>query len=444
LGKLRYSTSIVLHYFRSLLSLATKVGVRSKQASNNRAVDHLGSTLSRTHFSLLLLKNDRKKHTAMKEAAKIPAVAVSADEGGPDHYNNEDDDDKDDQTCFKHARTNDQYSKEDNVAVDEDVAVDDNDAEFNNGMAKYKNHNDEEAPVTNAVLMVATADEVTILMVDDVKNVPTAADLQEERVRATEQRAAAAEVERRAAERRLADHQRNLCQPMAELSMMQRGVVFGLILLVVVTTATALVICRSGKCSTTTTTTTTGPPTATLSPRAEFIVDFINNNTLTGQTILYPDDTTPEGRALLWLIDDDEQKAKNNGTFVVMDRDDDDEVSLQQRYALATLCFQSPTYFDSARPMSSNKTWATAVDECEWKGVVCHNSTGMVGSVQLEKEVFLHGGHIPDDLALLTALIILDLTSSRLVGTIPSSLAHLTALQEFVLQNNALTGTISS
>jgi Leucine-rich repeat (LRR) protein len=301
------------------------------------------------------------------------------------------------------------------------------------GAAATDDYDEEEVAVT--------AEEATIPVVDDVVLVPTGVGLQAQQA---EERAAAAEVERLAAERRLADHQRTLCQRMAELSKMQRGVVFGLMLLIVGSAATALVICRSGKCSTTTSATpavVTTMKTATLSPRAKFIVDFINNITLTGRTILYPDTTTPEGRALSWLIDDDEQKPKSNGTFVVMDRDHDDKVSLQQRYVLATLCFQSPTYFDSARPVSANnKAWATAIDECEWDEVIC-NSARAVEEIRLEEKVFLHGGHISDDLGLLTALTALDLTKNRLVGTIPSSLVHLTSLNA---QNNALTGTISS
>jgi hypothetical protein len=59
------------------------------------------------------------------------------------------------------------------------------------------------------------------------------------------------------------------------------------------------------------------PPTAAappLSTRAQFIVDYINNITLTGRTLSYPDHTSPEGRALAWLIETDADQDSNNGT----------------------------------------------------------------------------------------------------------------------------------
>jgi hypothetical protein len=116
-----------------------------------------------------------------------------------------------------------------------------------------------------------------------------------------------------------------------------------------------------------------------------------------------------------------------------------EQVLLRQRYALATLWFQTPANF-ALRPSAGN-TWGTSVDVCEWSDVYCGSSDGdnrhLVESLQLGS-VGLQGGHIPVDLGLLTSLMLLDLTSNKLAGTIPSSWGHL------ALQNNDLTGTIPS
>jgi hypothetical protein len=188
---------------------------------------------------------------------------------------------------------------------------------------------------------------------------------------------------------------------------------------------------------------------------------------LTGRTILYPDITTPEGRALMWLIETDDDDVvgtltdeDNNGTSTTTTTtstmnttittsskektDNDDTVSLRQRYALATFWFQTPDHFDDTFAPSVRVTWGNStVHECDWYGVNCSRPLGVVDALRLNRIV---RGEIPDDLALLTDLVVLDLSASdQLVGTIPSSLGqHLTALTYLVLFNTALTGTIPS
>jgi Leucine-rich repeat (LRR) protein len=76
---------------------------------------------------------------------------------------------------------------------------------------------------------------------------------------------------------------------------------------------------------------------------------------------------------------------------------------------------------------------------CDCYGVTCE-TTGVVSALRLENIV---RGHIPDDLALLTGLTLLELVlSDELVGTIPSSLENLTILRRLALNNNRLSGTI--
>lgn len=65
---------------------------------------------------------------------------------------------------------------------------------------------------------------------------------------------------------------------------------------------------------------TTPPPTG--GPRAEAILDVINNATLTGRTLRYPSDATAEERAVMWLVDEDAGTAPS------------DVLAVHQRYAL--------------------------------------------------------------------------------------------------------------
>jgi hypothetical protein len=103
---------------------------------------------------------------------------------------------------------------------------------------------------------------------------------------------------------------------------------------------------------------------------------------------------------------------------------------------LATLWFQTP--FDDTF-LKIQSTWGTNLDVCDCYGVTCE-TTGVVSALRLENIV---RGHIPDDLALLTGLTLLELVlSDELVGTIPSSLENLTILRRLALNNNRLSGTI--
>jgi hypothetical protein len=300
---------------------------------------------------------------------------------------------------------------------------------------------------------VAEADEATIPVVDAAFAPPPDSggnniDPRAERLRAAEQRAADAEAGRLAAERRLADETRSLRERLASLTKRQcLGLGLATFGLLVVAVSVAFAVCGSDMCrnnrNTTTTTTTSGPPTTSspplmLSARAQFIVDYINNITLTGRTLTYPDRATPEGRALAWLIDYDV------GTSEL------DLVSLRQRYALTTLLFQMPNIVGSGDgDGANNKTWGTAMNVCQWRNVTCDDTDRPVRNVEaLQLESTLEGirveGQIPPDLGLLTSLRQLEFSATRLGGTIPSSLGLLTSLLDLTLANNALTGTIPS
>jgi Leucine-rich repeat (LRR) protein len=170
-------------------------------------------------------------------------------------------------------------------------------------------------------------------------------------------------------------------------------------------------------------------------PRAQSILDFINRITLSNRTLRYPPPdknmSTAEEKAVQWLIDENDDSIGTSPSSY--------NISLGQRYALATVWFQGPTRGFDARHA---ETWATNISECVWLDVEC-DDFGTVTSLMLSNDVVR--GRIPDDLALLTALSILGLNShDDLTGTIPSSLGVLTALTSLNLSNNQLTGTIPS
>jgi hypothetical protein len=172
------------------------------------------------------------------------------------------------------------------------------------------------------------------------------------------------------------------------------------------------------------------PITATAA-RADIILPYINGITLSGRTLTYPSSSSPEERAVQWLIEVD------LGTAV------DDEPSLRQRYALGILWFSQPTLPTTAGFGSAEfaTTWTTNMDECEWYKVVCDGS-GLVTSLDLWIDTVR--GPIPHDLGLLTDLAWLSLRSNLMNGTIPSSLGALTALTSLALGSNQLSGTIPS
>jgi Leucine-rich repeat (LRR) protein len=305
--------------------------------------------------------------------------------------------------------------------------------EANPGIVHRDDNDNEEG--SNSV----TAEEVTIPVV----HAAFAADWREEQLRANEQRQAEADAGRLAAEQLLAPaatstHEggNNVKQRIANLSKKQRLIIglvsLGLFLIMAIgvpigicDTGFGIVRCRRHR-----------------SPiRAQVILQYINSVTLTGRKLTYGDDSSPEGRAIQWLID------KDVGTLP------SDELKLRQRYVLATLEFQTPKssveYFSRSPTRSpsspveddddNGKTWMINRHECEWGFVDCDNSF-RVTSLLLND-----GSIIPDDVGLLTSLNYLNVNGGAApTGTLPSTLGALTALRTLDLSGHELTGTIPS
>jgi hypothetical protein len=191
--------------------------------------------------------------------------------------------------------------------------------------------------------------------------------------------------------------------------LMGMGVVVTALLLAVALVAG---ICATGNCGGGADAAASPPAGKFVSPRALEIYTYINDISLLpmGRIVRYPDGSTPEGRALAWLIDMDVGTNTSN------------ELGLRQRYALATLWFQRtpPSMGDGLDQENFAATWGSSMNECEWKNVwTCDN--GHVSRLSLDNERVR--GRIPDELGLLTGLTELHLGRNMLTGTIPSSLA---------------------
>jgi Leucine Rich Repeat len=142
------------------------------------------------------------------------------------------------------------------------------------------------------------------------------------------------------------------------------------------------------------------------------------------------DTTSPQSRALDWLVDTDLFFISNTTLN-----------KKKVRFALATLY-----YATNGSGWRFSTGWLNSSDECEWyyqqtvAGGWC--PSGDLFTQLSINENYL-SGTIPAEMALLSDLQTLDLYSnSGLKGTIPTELGLLDKLELLTLRSNALTGTI--
>jgi len=121
---------------------------------------------------------------------------------------------------------------------------------------------------------------------------------------------------------------------------------------------------------------------------------------------------------------------------------------LKQRYELATLYFQLQGQF-----WTDSTGWLENQNECEWFRVQCSSESfeGGLGLQNVLSEldfspdestgINLHG-RIPDDIALLTSLTVLDLQNNVITGTFPDTIGGVYRLMVLDFRNNELSGTI--
>ena len=142
----------------------------------------------------------------------------------------------------------------------------------------------------------------------------------------------------------------------------------------------------------TVTPTPTNAPTTTTTipaPTVDRLVSFTDHlSGMSSNPSALTDPTTPEGKALQWLVNDDPL------VLDAMDDSPENLLRLHQRYSLATL------YFTTSTPWKNDTNWLNN-DECQWFGVTCYPASSgsdlAVQSLQLIDNALT--GSFPPDLA---------------------------------------------
>eukprot|EP00253_Pinus_taeda_P034394 PITA_34394 len=92
-------------------------------------------------------------------------------------------------------------------------------------------------------------------------------------------------------------------------------------------------------------------------------------------------------------------------------------------------------------PQNSMKNWEDSIAApCNWDGITCDNSTGMVTQIILERKCL--NGPFPSNICGLSNLKKLQLAFNYLEGNLPSTLMNCSKLEYLNLTDNSLSGTL--
>ena len=146
--------------------------------------------------------------------------------------------------------------------------------------------------------------------------------------------------------------------------------------------------------------------------------------------------STPQGKAVEWLLYEDELQLCPNDPNIV------------QRYVLAVLYFstggETAWKTCSRRKDLSNpcegKRFLSSTHECIWAGVGCSGRMGSVSKIAFENNGLI--GTVPKELGHLRMLRTLRMEQGELSGSPPASLGDLSRLEKLDLDSNHLTGTL--
>jgi hypothetical protein len=185
-----------------------------------------------------------------------------------------------------------------------------------------------------------------------------------------------------------------------------------------------------------------------LNERAIAMKDYINNITLSNQTVTYPiningTNTTPEELALHWMIAIDPLQLLVNKTEHLY--------QIRQRYALQTLFFATSKGKNEWMNVSgwlNNNNNNNIDNECGWFGVYCTNITTMDDSIISMTTIKINAmvvtkldlnhnglrGYILPDIGLLSHLQEIDLSSNLVDGPLPESIGQWTSIRHINLQ----------
>lgn len=143
------------------------------------------------------------------------------------------------------------------------------------------------------------------------------------------------------------------------------------------------------------------------------------------------DEDSPQFKALHWLAGRDEYTSYEGAQRV-------------QRFALG--CFYYATFFQahdfltSPTDWASQEGWITDAEECTWEGVAC-DPQGRVTGIILPKHAL--SGYLPIELAMITSLQELDLTSNfvYMEDDMHKLWLHLSNLKHLLMEDNFMVTT---
>eukprot|EP00588_Corethron_pennatum_P018203 CAMPEP_0194304600 /NCGR_PEP_ID=MMETSP0171-20130528/2311_1 /TAXON_ID=218684 /ORGANISM="Corethron pennatum, Strain L29A3" /LENGTH=313 /DNA_ID=CAMNT_0039055935 /DNA_START=96 /DNA_END=1038 /DNA_ORIENTATION=+ len=133
-------------------------------------------------------------------------------------------------------------------------------------------------------------------------------------------------------------------------------------------------------------------------------------------------DNKAQRKALNWILDTDKK-------FLCPA-----SPSLIQRFAAVTFYFAT-----DGNNWRKIKTFLTSDSECEWSGLVC-NIKGVIFKISLDSNNL--GGYIPEEIALLKGLRVINMDDNNIGGVIPKGIGTLIELKELDLDSNEILGTI--
>lgn len=105
-----------------------------------------------------------------------------------------------------------------------------------------------------------------------------------------------------------------------------------------------------------------------------------------------------------------------------------------QRYVLALVYYGYEEYTS----IYDGEKWLLFDEECQWSGIECLASSGVVTSIKLFHENYERDATIPSDLGLMTQLTNLQIIHTRFGPTVPLEWRFLTNLQNLHLHDNRL------
>lgn len=165
---------------------------------------------------------------------------------------------------------------------------------------------------------------------------------------------------------------------------------------------------------------TVSPTTAAPTPDGGFLLALFATVTPM-ETLLDP--LTPQHSAWIYL-----RILTNRGEA-------ETDKELLQRYAVVTMTF-------SLQPgPSGNLRTAPFLHECEWGGITCKDNNTVVEKIEWVDRGL--NGVIPDEVAVLSELTVLDVGENEVKGVLPEKLFEITTLKELFVHDNQMTGTLS-